>query len=58
MSYADAGVQAENLNVSADYCRKVTETFSSEVSAEENSTYTKLVLEGIDDIRRKNKTIL
>lgn len=55
MSYADAGVQAENLNVSADYCRKVTETFSSEVSAEENSTYTKLVLEGIDDISAKIK---
>lgn len=53
MAYANAGVEAENLNVSSDYCNKVIEIFSSDVGAEVNDAYTQLVNEGISAISAK-----
>ncbi len=53
MAYANAGVEAENLNVSSDYCNKVIEIFSSDVGAGVNDAYTQLVNEGISAISAK-----
>lgn len=53
MAYANAGVEAENLNVSSDYCNKVIEIFSSDVGTEVNDAYTQLVNEGISTISAK-----
>ena len=55
MSYANAGVEAENLNVSADYCQKVIGIFSSGVSDAVNSSYTQRVNEEINEISSKIK---
>lgn len=55
MSYANAGVEAENLNVSADYCKKVIDIFNSGVPDEVNSSYTQLVNSQIEEISSKIK---